>query len=300
MQSLFDDFFKNMTRRVVSATTWFREDISFLLTNRIPRQVANQLFGWFSQIEAPLLAGASIAIWGMFADLDLKEARTQRFKSLQECFTRELKPGARPIDLDPRTLTSPCDAIVGACGGIDQNELIQAKGFPYTLQDLLIDPQLVQLYRDGQYATLRLTPAMYHRFHAPHDCIVDKVTYVSGDTWNVNPIALKRIAKLFCKNERAVIRAMLRPSGIVITLVPVAAILVASIRLHFLDVLLNIQYRGEAEIPCRASLSKGQEMGWFQHGSTIIVFAPKGVALCSSIQEGAVIRMGRPLMQLPL
>ena len=83
-------------------------------------------------------------------------------------------------------------------------------------------------------STLRLTPSMYHRFHAPYDCTVDKVTYVSGDTWNVNPIALNRIAKLFCKNERAVIRTILRPSGIVITLVPVAAILVASIRLHFL------------------------------------------------------------------
>jgi phosphatidylserine decarboxylase len=140
---------------------------------------------------------------------------------------------------------------------------------------------------------------MYHRFHAPFDCSVDKVTYVSGDTWNVNPIALNRIPKLFCKNERAVIRTQLRPSGIVVTLVPVAAILVASIRLHFLDVLLNTQYRGKTEIPCSASFCKGQEMGWFQHGSTIIVFAPRGVALCEAVQQGAVIRMGRPLMKLP-
>src|SRR5262249_56286548 len=135
-----------------------------------------------------------------------------------------------------------------------------------------------RLYRDGQYATLRLTPSMYHRFHAPYDCIVDKVTYISGDTWNVNPIALKRVAKLFCKNERAVIRTMLRPFDITVTLVPVPAILVASIRLHFLDVLLNMQYRGETEIPCWVSLGKGQEMGCFQRGSTIIVFAPKGLA----------------------
>jgi phosphatidylserine decarboxylase len=140
---------------------------------------------------------------------------------------------------------------------------------------------------------------MYHRFHAPYDCTVDKVTYISGDTWNVNPIALRRIEKLFCKNERAVIRSVLRPSGAVVTLVPVAAILVASIRLHFLDALLNLQYTGAAELPCEASLDKGEEMGWFQHGSTIIVFAPKGVALCDSVREGAMIRMGRPLMRLP-
>ena len=167
------------------------------------------------------------------------------------------------------------------------------------MQDLLIDPQLVQLYRDGQYVTLRLTPSMYHRFHAPYDCSVDKVTYISGDTWNVNPIALNRIAKLFCKNERAVIPMVFHPAGLVITLVPVAAILVASIRLHSLDVLLNMTYRREAEIPCRASFRKGQEMGWFQHGSTIIVFAPQGVTLCGAVQHGAVIRMGQPLMRFP-
>jgi phosphatidylserine decarboxylase len=288
-----------MTTRATSTRTRLQDDISFLLTNRIPRQLATRLFGWFSRIEAPLLVRTSIAIWRRFADLDLSDARTQRFTSLHACFTRELKPGARPVDRDPHVIASPCDAIIGACGRIDGAGLIQAKGFPYTLQDLLIDPQLVELYRDGQYATLRLSPSMYHRLHAPYDCVVNKVTYIRGDTWNVNPIALNHIDKLFCKNERAVICTMLRPSGVVVTLVPVAAILVASIRLHFLDILLNMQYRGRAEIACRALLSKGQEMGWFEHGSTIIVFAPKVVSLCGSVQQGAIIRMGRPLMRLP-
>ena len=288
-----------MTVRAAAPKTRLREDIGFLLSNHIPRQLANRFFGWFSQIELPLLARASIAIWRLFADLDLSDARTQRFQSLHACFTRELKTGARPLDGNPRVITSPCDAIVGACGRIDHDQVIQTKGFPYKLQELLLDPQLVDRYRDGQYVTLRLTPTMYHRFHAPYDCIVDKVTYVAGDTWNVNPIALNRIPKLFCKNERAVIRTTLCPSGIDVTLVPVAAILVASIRLHFLDALLNTQYSGKTEIPCSAQFRKGEEMGWFQHGSTIIVFAPKDVALCSSVQQGAVIRMGSPLMRLP-
>jgi phosphatidylserine decarboxylase len=287
-----------MTMRTALAKLLLLEDLNFLLTNRIPRQLANRLIGWFSQIEQPLLTRAAIAIWRLFADLDLSESATQHFDSLHACFTRELKPGARPIEADPRVITSPCDAIVGACGPIHSNQLIQAKGFPYTLEDLLIDPRLVERYLDGQYATLRLTSSMYHRFHAPYDCTVEKVTYISGDTWNVNPIALARIEKLFCKNERAVIPAALFPSGTVVTLVPVAAILVASIRLHFLDDLLNRQYRGKAEISCQASFSKGQEMGWFQHGSTIIVFAPKGVTLCDSVREGGVIRVGRPLMRL--
>jgi phosphatidylserine decarboxylase len=275
-----------------------QEDIKFLLTNRIPRRLANRFMARFSRVEQPLVARASIALFRSFARLDLSDAQTQRFPSLHACFTRKLKEGARPVDSDPLIVTSPCDAIVGAGGRIARDRLIQAKGFPYTLEDLLIDPRLVELYRDGQYVTLRLTPSMYHRFHAPYDCTVDHVTYIAGDTWNVNPIALARVAQLFCKNERAVIQTALKGSGIVLTLVPVAAILVAGIRLHFLDVLLNRQYRGAAEIACHAPLEKGQEMGWFEHGSTIIVFAPKGVSLCDSVEEGGVIRMGRPLMRL--
>ena len=158
---------------------------------------------------------------------------------------------------------------------------------------------LVEAYRGGQYATLRLTSSMYHRFHAPHDGTVEHVTYISGDTWNVNPIALRRVASLFCKNERAVIRTRLAATGHVVTLVPVAAILVASIRLQFLDVTMNMNYRGAAKIDCDASFSKGDELGWFEHGSTIIVFAPRGFSLCDGIRDGTQIRMGRALMRLP-
>ena len=287
-----------MTMPTVLAKLILQEDINFLLTNRIPRQLANRFIGWFSRIESPLLARASIGLWRLFADLDLSDSATHRFTSLRDCFTRQLKPGARPIDADPAVIASPCDAIVGACGAIEHDRLIQTKGFPYTLYDLLIDPDVVRLYLDGQYATLRLTSGMYHRFHAPCDCRVERVTYISGDTWNVNPIALERIEKLFCRNERAMIRAVMPQAGLVITMVPVAAILVASIRLHFLDVVLNRGYRGAMDLHCSAEFRKGEEMGWFEHGSTIIVFAPKGVGLCDSVRQGAVIRMGRPLMRL--
>jgi phosphatidylserine decarboxylase len=140
---------------------------------------------------------------------------------------------------------------------------------------------------------------MYHRFHAPGDGTIERVTYISGDTWNVNPIALRRVARLFCKNERAVIRTRLCGTGHLVTLVPVAAILVASIRLHFLDVVMNMNYRGAAEIDCDVPVRKGDELGWFEHGSTIIVFAPPGFRLCDDIREGTPIRMGGALMRLP-
>ena len=275
-----------------------QEDINFLLTNRIPRWLATQLIGWFSRIEQPLVRDVSIGVWQLFSDLDLREAKKTHFRSMHDCFTRALKEGARPIDRRADILVSPCDAIVGACGAMAGTDLYQAKGFPYALEDLLCDPGLVDAHRNGRYVTLRLTSSMYHRFHAPHDCRVERVVYVSGDTWNVNPIALKRIEQLFCKNERAIVQTKLTSGGQAVTLVAVAAILVASIRLHCLERVLSLQHRGPNVFDCHAGFAKGEELGWFEHGSTIIVFAPDSFALSEDVREGATIRAGEPLMRL--
>src|ERR1700684_4267583 len=102
---------------------------------------------------------------------------------------------------------------------------------------------------------------MHHRFHPPADFKIERVTFISGDTWNVNPIALKRVEKLFCKNERAVIETHLA-SGEALTLVPVAAILVASLRLHCIDRTLNAQASGPTEFPSDVNVRKGDELGW--------------------------------------
>lgn len=287
-----------MTLRATFHQLMRQERLNFLLTNRIPRRWATLFMGWFSKIEQPWVSALSIGLWRRFADLKLDEAKKRQFTSLHDCFIRELKPGARPIDPDPAVLTSPCDGIVGACGPIDGVRIFQAKGFPYTLLDLMADPVLVARYRNGCYATIRITSSMYHRFHAPLDCRVRQVNYLSGDTWNVNPIALRRVEKLFCRNERAVIQADHPASGHQILLVPVAAILVASIRLHFLDVLLHLKYRGPNLMPCDVTFAKGEEMGWFQHGSTIIVFAPAGFEICPGLGEGTPVRVGERLMRM--
>ena len=288
-----------MTVKLRIAKLFQHDELNFLLTNRIPRRLATRFIGWLSKVEQPLVRALSIGVWRLFSDLDLSEAKQARFKSMHDCFTRELKDGVRPVDRDPAVLVSPCDAIVGACGSISGIELIQVKGFPYTLQDLLCDPILVQAYRDGTYVTLRLTSSMYHRFHAPHDCRVEQVTYISGDTWNVNPIALKRIEKLYCKNERAVLQTKLTASGHMVALVPVAAILVASIRLHFLDTVTHVRDCGRN--PSSAMPSSAREQKW--DGSSmdrrIIVFAKKGFSLHDTIVEGRTVRMGQALMRLP-
>jgi phosphatidylserine decarboxylase len=216
---------------------------------------------------------------------------------MHDCFTRELKDGARPIDPALDILVSPCDAIVGACGDIRDTEVFQTKGFPYTLLDLLGDARLVETFRNGRFVTLRLTPSMYHRFHAPCDGSIDEVIYISGDTWNVNPITLRRIERLYCKNERAVLHLSVAGSREQIALVPVAAILVASIRLSFLDLVLDRVYAGPTRIPCDANVLKGDELGYFSHGSTIIVFATTGLELCDTATGGRIVRAGERLLR---
>ena len=276
--------------------------LNFLLTNPAPRRLATRLVGWVSRSEQPLVRDVSIGVWRMFSELDLSEAKKREFTSLRDCFIRELKAGARPIAEGGDILISPCDAIVGACGEIVGGELMQVKGAGYRLEELLRDGELAEFYRGGCYATLRLTAAMYHRFHAPGDCRVERVRHIWGDVWNVNPSTLARVDRVFCRNERVVIETRLLAGGSAgerVTLVPVAAILVAGIRLRFMD--LNIEPRRE-EMPEgfeEVEFRKGEEMGWFEHGSTIIVLAPKGMELVPGVRIGARIKMGEALMRKP-
>jgi phosphatidylserine decarboxylase len=274
-----------------------QEDINFFISNRIPRRFVTRLLGWWSRIEHPWICKGSIAVWRFFSDLDLREASTTEFKSVHDCFTRELKDGARSIDMRGTHLVSPSDGLLGAHGSVESGTVLQAKGSAYSLSELLADEELASYYEGGEYATLRLTSSMYHRFHAPADCRVEQVNYIAGDTWNVNPVALKRVDRLFCKNERAVIRCRLA-SGELLTLVPVAAILVASIRLRFIDVRLHLRYRGPNLIPCDVPLRRGEEMGWFEHGSTIIVLAPPGMKLAEGLSPGTRLSMGQALLRI--
>ena len=192
-------------------------------------------------------------------------------------------------------LVSPCDAIVGACGRFRDGELIQAKGRSYTLDDLLVHADLAERHRNGTYVTLRLTSTMYHRFHAPDDGELDEVVYVPGDTWNVNPPALARVPALYCTNERAILPIRLA-SGETLTLVPVAAILVASLQLHCLEGRFHLGYRGPHRIDCQMSFRRGEELGYFHHGSTIVLLASGDLTLSDHVREGSVIRVGEPLL----
>jgi phosphatidylserine decarboxylase len=276
------------------------EGLNYVLTNRIPRRTLTRFVGWLAKIEQPLVRDLSIAVWRQFSQLDLSDSRKKTFTSLHDCFVRELEEGARPIDARPEILTSPCDAIVGSNGRIVDGVMLQVKGSTYALEELVLDPELVSAYRNGWFITLRLTASMYHRFHAPHDCRVERVRHIAGDAWNVNPPTLKRQVRVFCRNERAVLELSLDASEHRIALVPVAAILVAGLKLRFMEMPSDRRHPDPWVNDCDVAFAKGQEMGWFEHGSTIIVLAPDGFRLDPSVAEGEAVRMGRPLLRFPV
>lgn len=272
------------------------EDLNFLLTNRIPRAWATRVMARLSRIRQPWVFRLLLMIWQRFTPLDLSDAADVPYRSVHEIFTRRLRPGARPLDLRRTVFTSPCDALVGACGVVADGQVLQAKGMPYEINELLGDAALARSMNGGTYVTLRLTAAMYHHFHAPWDCIVEDVRYHSGDTWNVNPIALKRIERLFCRNERAVLRCRFGDRPGTFVLVPVAAILVSSLRFTWLPSPLREAGRGLSVLPCSHHASKGEELGWFEHGSTVIVLVPPGFHLAPGLRDGSAIRMGQALL----
>ncbi len=274
--------------------------LKYRLSNPPARRALTRFIGWFSRIRSPWLAGISIAVWQRFADdLRLEEAEQQQYHSLHECFVRRLKPGARPICDNREVLVSPCDAEVGQMGRIEHLTLLQAKGSSYSLEELLTDRVLAERYQGGSYVTLRLKSSMYHRFHAPADCGMDGLRYVSGDVRNVSPETLARRGRIFVDNERAVVPLRLE-SGQTITLVAVAAILVASIRFHCVEIPKVRRRAGVTPIACSARFRRGEEVGWFEHGSTLIVLAEPGLSILPTIHQGQIIRMGQALLALPV
>jgi phosphatidylserine decarboxylase len=285
-----------MTIRAVITGLSENERLNFFLTNRIPRRALTRFMGWFSKIERPLIRDGSLAIFKLICAPDLTEAKKPSFRSLHDCFIRELRDGARAIDRTGNVLVSPCDGIVGATGPVRDNTLLQVKGSPYTLYELVRAQELVAHYRHGTYVTLRLTAGMYHRFHAPHDGRVERVMHIPGDAWNVNPPALKRIDRLYCRNERAVLGLKLDCDERPLALVAVAAVLVAGIRLRFLDLPFDRNSDRPTLVPATARFHKGDELGWFEHGSTILVLTPPGYRLCDNVADGGQIKMGQPLL----
>jgi phosphatidylserine decarboxylase len=273
-----------------------RDQLNFLITNIGPRRAWSRMAGRISQWRQPLFTQIALWIWNQFDPLELQDSPPQRYASIQDCFTRPLKPGARTVDTDPETLCSPCDGILGAHGCIENGMLFQLKGKPYALHDLVGPIDAIHPWRHGHFLTIRIKSNMYHRFHSPCKGTLMHSQYFPGDTWNVNPPTLARVNRLFCRNERACLHIH-TSHGDPIALVPVAAIWVAGIRVH---ALAQTDWRETTEprpITPGVEMNKGEEIGWFEHGSSILLISPASHHICEGLKEGDRIWMGQALMR---
>ncbi|MCH9675413.1 MAG: archaetidylserine decarboxylase [Gammaproteobacteria bacterium] len=208
-------------------------------------------------------------------------------------FTRPLAADARPIDNETDAIVSPADGVVAACGAITEGLALQAKGQPYSVAELLgNDPELAASVEGGTYVTVYLSPRDYHRIHACANAQLQKIAYVPGELFSVSPSTTHFIPRLFARNERAVL-AFSHTRG------PIAMVLVGAVCVGSVETIWTGAF--PAHTPAsqvhNAEVRKGQEIGRFNMGSTVIVLLPPGAEL--RVTDGSAIRMGEALASLP-
>ena len=225
-------------------------------------------------------------------ELDLAE-----YDTFGDFFARKLRPGARPIDPNESVVISPCDGVVAARGTAVGGELIQAKGLNYRLEDLVVDPAMAERLVGGPYATIYLSPRDYHRVHAPVDARLVAYDYVPGDLWPVNTKVTARRANLLARNERIVIWLEAPRLGMV-AVVMVAAVGVGNMRLAHAEDSVAWRHAGELRrIQLDATVKRGDELGAFRLGSTVVMcFEPGVVELEGDV--GQAVRFGERLGEI--
>lgn len=215
-------------------------------------------------------------------------------------FTRALKPGARTFDPDPQAFLSPCDGRISETGDLQENRILQAKGKNYSLQDLLADDAVCSQLRDGYFSTIYLSPRDYHRIHMPMTGRLQRMIHVPGRLFSVAPYTVRQVPRLFARNER-VICIFDTDSGPLV-MVLVGAMLVSSTEIVWAGEVTpsknkNVTVTNYADDDI--VLEKGDEMGRFNMGSTVILLMPPGtVTGLPGLGAGDVVKVGQKLAVL--
>jgi phosphatidylserine decarboxylase len=228
------------------------------------------------------------------AALDEVELPLTDYASINAFFTRQLKPGLRPLAAG--AIVSPVDATVGAYGPVANDVLVQAKGRDYSLAALVGDRTLADSMEGGTFTTLYLAPRDYHRIHVPLDGEIVAATYIPGELWPVNVYAVAHVADLFAVNERIVVTIRARGGGTMVVVL-VGATMVGTTRVAFDDLHTNARRREvqrrsyDPPIPVQA----GGPLGHFEFGSTVILVCSKDAGTIDPLTDGQVVRMGQRL-----
>ena len=281
-------------------TYWQRAKVAFQYI--MPQLYLTQLAGWFAQQKWGAVTHFVIKAFAKKYNVDMNEAKKENFsdyESFNQFFIRELKDDARKINENPTALCLPADGRVSQIGHIDDERLLQAKGHFFSLSDLLAgDEELVNTFKNGEFATIYLSPRDYHRVHMPCDATLRKMIYVPGDLFSVNPFLAEHVPNLFARNER-VICVFDTAFGPMVQIL-VGATITASMSTVWAGV-INPPRTGEVKVwtyqgDNAIKLTKGQEMGAFQLGSTVInLFPANSVTLVEHLEVDVPVRMGEIL-----
>ena len=265
----------------------------------VPKHALTAVVYHLARVRRPWLKDMLIRLLVRLYRIDIEELdrpTPRGFESLNAFFTRPLAPGARPIDQDASAFVSPVDGSVSACGTINRDRLFQAKGKHYSLIDLLAtDVADADDFVGGGFATIYLAPHNYHRVHAPLDGELLSVRHIPGSLFSVNADTVNAIDGLFCRNERLVCR--FATSAGAVAVIFVGALNVGSITTPWTGELRAGRPAGcELPIETGTRVSKGDLLGWFNMGSTVILLAEAGrVDWRSDLVPGATCTMGQSL-----
>ena len=281
-------------------TYWQRAKVAFQYI--MPQLYLTQLAGWFAKQKWGAVTHFVIKAFAKKYNVDMSEAKKENFsdyESFNQFFIRELKDDARKINENPTALCLPADGRVSHIGHIDDERLLQAKGHFFSISDLLAgDEELVHTFKNGEFATIYLSPRDYHRVHMPCDATLRKMIYVPGDLFSVNPFLAEHVPNLFARNER-VICVFDTAFGPMVQIL-VGATITASMSTVWAGV-INPPRTGEVKVwtyqgDSAIKLTKGQEMGAFQLGSTVInLFPENSVTLAEHLEVDVPVRMGEIL-----
>lgn len=266
----------------------------------IPQHLLSRWVGYLARTRIKWLKNALIKLFIKAFKVNMAEAeRTEpeQFANFNDFFTRTLKPGVRELPDDPNVLFSPVDGAVSQIGTTDNGRVIQAKGQDYSLADLLADGELAGRLQGGAFTTLYLSPKDYHRIHMPCDGVLKSMIHVPGALFSVNTATANGVPGLFARNER-VVCVFDTPHG-ELAMVLVGAMIVASIHTswHGQVTPVNQLQRWDYQSTQRIELSRGQEMGQFYLGSTVILVGQPDAIAWGQLNSGDPVRLGQPLGQ---
>ncbi len=244
----------------------------------LPHHLLSRLVYHLMRIKWAPVKNTLIVVIGGIAGVDWSESKHQElsdFESFNDFFTRELAPGARPQNTDPKGFNSPCDGIISECGRFTGDRLLQAKGRYYSLGSLLANDRSVAEFRNGFFHTIYLAPHAYHRVHMPRAGRLQRMIHVPGRLFAVADWSVRNVPRLFARNERVV--TIFETDRGPMALVLVGAFMVGSIETVWAGRVTPP--RGRRVTVGNYShhdvrLEKGDEMGRFNMGSTVILIQP--------------------------